>query len=134
MASSSAVGSLIQLSPELRLAQAISEFAQALDDASKQRFMSLQAQHAKSTPSYSEVISCTEELNREGARRHAGWTPAAGTRVGGFLRRIQQFAAIGDVLIGGAQNLVASGVWTAVRATLEVGLWHELQQFRDEEY
>jgi len=108
------------LPADLRLAQAISEFAQGLDGPSKQRFRELQVGFATATPSATDVIKLTEELNREGAKRHASWQPAAGTRVGGFLRRLQQFAASGDVLIGGSQNLIASGVWASVRAMLEV--------------
>lgn len=109
-----------QLAPELRLAQAVSEFAQALDGTRKQEFMRLQAQCASATPTASEVIMMTEQLNREGARRHESWTPAAGTRLGGFLSRIQKFAEAGDVLIGGTQSLIALGVWTALRVSLEV--------------
>lgn len=109
-----------QLAPELRLAQAISEFAQALDGRRKQEFMKFQAQCAGSAPALSEVIMMTEQLNREGARRHASWTPATGTRLGGFLSRMQKFAEAGDVLIGGTQSLIASGVWTALRVSLEV--------------
>jgi len=109
------------LPADLRLAQAVSEFAQALDGPTKQRFRELQVQLTAAAPSATDVIRLTEQLNREGVKRHASWQPAAGTRVGGFLRRLQQFAASGDVLIGGSQNLIASGVWASVRAMLEVG-------------
>ena len=111
------------LPAELRLAQAISEFALNLDDAGKQKFQQLQVQLSRTAPpSPADVIALTEDLNREGASRHASWRPAAGTRIGGFLRRIQQFAAFGDIFIGGSQNLIASGVWATVRAMLEVTL------------
>lgn len=108
------------LPANLRLAQAVSEFAQVLDDPSKQKFRELQVQLSTTSPTNADVIKLTEELNREGAKRHASWRPAEGTRAGGFLRRIQQFAASGDVLIGGSQNLIASGVWATVRTMLEV--------------
>ena len=108
------------LQADLRLVQAVSEFARILDDTDKQRFRELQTQLSVSAPSAADVISLTEELNREGAKRHASWRPAAGARLGGFLRRLQQFAAFGDVFIGGSQNLIATGVWAAVRAMLEV--------------
>ncbi|KAK3950453.1 hypothetical protein QBC32DRAFT_399480 [Pseudoneurospora amorphoporcata] len=113
-----------QLSPELKLYQAVGEFAQALDGEKKQDFMRLQARCAGSPPTAFDVIRMTEELNREGARRHAAWTPAPGTRLGGFLSRIQKFAEAGDVLIGGTQSLIASGVWTAVRVSLEAAVGH----------
>ncbi|KAK0646727.1 hypothetical protein B0T16DRAFT_458614 [Cercophora newfieldiana] len=115
------------LPADLRLAQAISEFAQILDGPSKQRFRELQVQLTTASPSANDVIRLTEELNRDGAKRHASWQPATGTRVGGFLRRLQQFAASGDVLIGGSQNLIASGVWASVRAMLEASVgYHTL--------
>ncbi|KAM7197787.1 hypothetical protein V8F20_006460 [Naviculisporaceae sp. PSN 640] len=109
-----------QLPADVRLGQAVSEFAQRLGSGSSQSFCQLQVQLARSGPlSPADVISLTEQLNREGAKRHPAWRPAAGTRIGGFLRRIQQFAAFGDIFIGGSQNLVASGVWATVRAMLE---------------
>lgn len=120
---------LAQLPPELRLAQAVSEFAQTLNGEGKRDFMKLQAQCASSAPTASDVIKMTEKLNREGARRHASWTPAAGTRLGGFLSRLQKFAEAGDVLIGGSQSLIASGVWTAVRVALEVCITTPGSQF-----
>ncbi|KAK3693436.1 hypothetical protein B0T22DRAFT_487138 [Podospora appendiculata] len=107
--SSNALAAPGRLSPELRLAQAISEFAQGLDDASKQKFRQLQVQLANSAPTLEDVIKLTEQLNREGQKKHAPWRPATGIRMGGFLRRIQQFAAFGDTVIGGGQNLIASG-------------------------
>lgn len=108
------------LPANLRLAQAVSQFAQVLDDPARQKFRELRVQLAATAPTTADVIKLTEELNREGARRHASWRPAEGTRAGGFLRRIQQFAASGDVIIGGSQNLIASGVWATVRTMLEV--------------
>lgn len=111
------------LPAELRLAQAISEFALNLDDAGKQKFQQLQVQLSRTIPpSPADVIALTEDFNREGASRHSSWRPAPGTRIGGFLRRIQPFAVFGDILIGGSQNLIASGVWATVRAMLEVTL------------
>ncbi|KAM7190456.1 hypothetical protein V8F33_009439 [Rhypophila sp. PSN 637] len=116
-----------QLSAEVRLGQTISEFAQCLDIAGKQAFQKLQVQLAQTGPlSPADVITLTEQLNREGAKRHAAWRPAAGTRIGGFLRRIQQFAAFGDILIGGSQNLIASGVWATVRVMLEATICHHV--------
>jgi hypothetical protein len=41
-------------------------------------------------------------------------------RMTNFLHAVQQFAAIGDVMIGGSQNLIACGVWSLVRMLLLV--------------
>lgn len=107
-----------RLKPEARLGLAISEFAQALDSERRNEFRSMQnTQDAKI--SGRDIIKMTEEINQEGARRHRSWRPH-GTKVGGFLARIQTFATIGDVLVGGSQNLIATGVWSAVRLSLTV--------------
>jgi len=45
-----------------------------------------------------------------------------GPRFTNFLYGVQQFAALGDVLVGGSQNLVACGVWSLVRMSLLVSV------------
>jgi hypothetical protein len=37
------------------------------------------------------------------------------------LQAVQQFAAIGDIVVGGSQNLLACSVWSVVRLMLLVG-------------
>lgn len=107
-----------RLKPEARLGLAISEFAQSLDIERRREFQCKQT--AKETKiSGQDVIKVTEEINQEGARRHRAWRPH-GTKVGGFLSRIQTFASVGDVLIGGSQNIIATSVWSAVRLSLTV--------------
>lgn len=116
---STAVATVGKLKPEIRLAQTISEFSVSLkrhQDDSHIRFKNLQT---RSPPTAMEVLRLTEEINRDGAHRHRSWRPNA-TRLVTVLERIRQFAPIGDVLVGGAQNLLASGVWATVRMTLEV--------------
>lgn len=109
-----------QLKAEVRLGLAISEFVEVLDSKRRREFRSMQtSQDAKI--SGRDIIKMTEEINQEGARRHRSWRPH-GTKVGGFLSRIQTFATIGDVLVGGSQNLIATGIWSAVRLSLTVGI------------
>jgi len=109
-----------QLKPEARLGLALSEFAQALDDNARTKFRNIQTSRSVAPIAVSDVLKFTEELNRKGARLHRGWRPA-GTRLNLFLGRIQAFASIGDVLVGATQNMIVSGVWAAVRLSLEVG-------------
>ncbi|KAK1463181.1 NACHT domain-containing protein [Colletotrichum melonis] len=118
---STAVAAVGKLKPEIRLAQTISEFSVSLkrhQDDFHIRFKNLQT---RSPPTAMEVLQLTEEINRDGAHRHRSWRPNA-TRLVTVLERIRQFAPIGDVLVGGAQNLLASGVWATVRMTLEISL------------
>ncbi|RFN45421.1 nacht domain-containing protein, partial [Fusarium flagelliforme] len=116
---SSAVGFTARLKPEIRLAQAISEFSTCLQNKNQRaRFKNL---HSQSPPSPDDIIRLTEEINRDGARSHRLWRPY-GTRLVAILERMRQFAPIGDVLVGGSQNLIACGVWAAVRLSLETSL------------
>lgn len=108
-----------KLKPEIRLAQAISEFGAALPAKHAVTFRNLQSQ---SRPLTQDVIRVTEELNRDGARSHKGWRPF-GTRLIKILERVQVFVGIGDVLIGGSQNMIACGVWAVVRMSLQVGAY-----------
>ncbi|RSL48775.1 hypothetical protein CEP53_009418 [Fusarium sp. AF-6] len=113
---SSAVGFAAKLKPEIRLAQAISEFNASLSNKNQRtRFKNLKSQ---SPPTSDDIIRITEEINRDGARAHRSWRPC-GTRLVVILERMRQFAPIGDVLVGGSQNLIACGVWAVVRLSLE---------------
>ncbi|KAH8883052.1 hypothetical protein GQ53DRAFT_883522, partial [Thozetella sp. PMI_491] len=106
------------LTPEVRLAQAISEFALILPTKERVVFRSLQR---SSEPSPADIIRLTEEINRDGARMHRGWQHQA-TRLVAILDRVQMFAKVGDVLIGGSQSMVACGVWAVVKLALQKDL------------
>lgn len=43
-----------------------------------------------------------------------------GPRFTNVLQAVQQFAALGDIVVGGSQNIIACGVWSLVRTTLLV--------------
>jgi len=113
---SKALAQAAKLKAEVRLAQALSEFSACLDDKRRTTFKNWQS---RSPPTAADVIRLTEEINGEGSRRHRGWRPY-GTRLVGVLGRIQACSQFGDILIGGSQNLIASGVWAAVRLGLFV--------------
>ena len=109
-----AVRQTANLKPELRLAQAISEFEADLSDEQKQQY-----RQDKSKPLHSDdVMRLTAEIDRsmliQGSRR------CFGPRLTNFLHGVQQFASIGDIVIGGSQCLPAIGVWTLVRFSLMV--------------
>ncbi|KAM7212606.1 hypothetical protein V8F06_012027 [Rhypophila decipiens] len=110
-----------RLKPEARLGVALSEFAEALEEKQKRRFLQMRVQSNKFAPSAEDVIRMTEELNREGARLHKTWQPYS-TRLGAFPTGLQSLASLGDVVIGGSQNLIACGVWFAVRACLQASI------------
>ncbi|KAH6664799.1 hypothetical protein F5X68DRAFT_143782 [Plectosphaerella plurivora] len=115
-----AIAAAGKLKPEIRLAQAVSEFGASLAPKHAVAFKNF---HSQSRPVPQDAIRITEELNRDGARSHRGWKPF-GTRLVKILERVQVFTSIGDVLIGGSQNMIACGVWAVVRVSLTLATSH----------
>lgn len=99
---------------EIRLQQALNGFITDLDTDRKTKFLADQVACTKRLPEPGDVLLVVAQLNAKAARSNFG------PRVQSILQAAQQFAAIGDVLVGGTQNLIACGVWTAVRFTLQV--------------
>lgn len=109
---SQAIFSEGRLKPELRLAQAISEFEASLIDQQKAQFRLQKSQ----PPGINDVMRLTAEVDRsiKGSRRSYGprWT--------NFLEGVQRYASTGDVLVGGSQYLPACAIWAVVRFSLMV--------------
>lgn len=110
---STAIVQLSRLKPELRLADAISQFEAELSSDQKATLRTDRSRFQNAPPDPSDVMRLTAEIDRAGRR-------CFGPRMTNFLQAVQQFAAIGDVLIGGSQNLIACGVWALVRMSLLV--------------
>lgn len=111
------VGSAGQLKPEARLGQAVVQFEASLTKEQKASFEAGRIQAQNYPPGISDVMRLTAEIDFQG--RKAG-RRCFGPRMTKVLESVQQFASIGDVIIGGSQNLVACGVWSLVRVTLLV--------------
>jgi hypothetical protein len=62
------------------------------------------------------------EIDRRVTRKMGGGR-CFGLRMTNFLCDIQQFATIGDVIIGGSQNFIACGVWSLVRLSLLISVY-----------
>ena len=108
-----------RLKPEIRLAQAVSEFEADLSSQQKASFRVQRSQSLSSPPDSSDVMRLTAEMDRNMFSK-SGLRRCFGPRMTAFLQAVQQFAALGDVIIGGSQNLIACGVWSLVRMTLLV--------------
>jgi hypothetical protein len=117
---SEALGKASSLKPEIRLAQAVSEFEAGLTREQKSRFRTLKSQSVTTVPTPSDVMRLTAEFDRCMSKKYGG--QCFGPRFTNFLEGAQQFAALGDVVIGGSQNLIACGVWSLVRMTLLVSI------------
>lgn len=112
-----AIRQAAQLKPEIRLGVAVSNFAASLGAEDRTSFRNLQSQ--PEGPRASDVSRLTEDINRKGSRLHRSWKPY-GTRVQSLLSQVQALAIAGDAMVGGAQNVIASGVWAVVRVSLTV--------------
>lgn len=117
--SASIIAKAAALKPEIRLAQAVSEFEASLSEQNKAAFRSYRSQSWGKAPNPSEVMRFTAELDRRAAQQ-AGGGQCFGPRLTNILQAAQQFAALGDIVIGGSQNIVACGVWSLLRFTLLV--------------
>jgi hypothetical protein len=110
-----------RLRPEIRLAQAVSQFEADLSSEHKAAFHTYRSQSHNSPPSHSDVMRLTAEIDRRASGKVGGGR-CFGPRLINVLQAVQQFAALGDVIVGGSQNIIACGVWSLVRMTLLVGV------------
>jgi ankyrin repeat domain-containing protein 50 len=61
----------------------------------------------------------TAEVDRCASKMGSGGR-CFGPRLTNVLQAVQQFAALGDIIVGGSQNMIACGVWSLIRLTLLV--------------
>jgi ankyrin repeat domain-containing protein 50 len=115
------LASASRLKPEIRLAQAISEFEADLSREQKTTYHAYKSESLEFPPDLSDVMQLTAEIDRQSSGK-AGGRRCFGTRLTNFLKGVQQFAALGDVVLGGSQNIIACGVWSLVRMSLLVGV------------
>ncbi|RDH21211.1 ankyrin [Aspergillus niger ATCC 13496] len=101
-----------RLKPEVRLGQAISEFQADCSSREKATLRSYQA--AGIPPSIRDVMQLTAEVNRSAGLQGRCF----GSRLTNILQAVQEFAALGDIVLGGSQSLLACGIWALVRMSL----------------
>jgi hypothetical protein len=107
------------LKPEIRLAQAVSQFEADLSSHQKATFRTYRFQTQNDPPDARDVMRLTAEIDRHTGGKSGGGR-CFGPRMTNFLYAVQKFAAIGDVIVGGSQNLIACGIWSIVRISLLV--------------
>lgn len=107
-----------RLSPELRLAQATSNFQKDLSIDEKRDILTTE----KITPGPEDVMRLTAEIDRNSVGKTLESKRCYGLRTTKFLLVIQEFAAVVDVAAGGSQIPVVGGVWSIVRFILLVDL------------
>lgn len=114
------LASASRLKPEIRLAQAVSQFEADLSNEQKTTFHTYRSQSLDSSPNSSDVMRLTAEIDRRASAKVGN--RCFGPRFTNFLQVVQQFAALGDIVVGGSQNIIACGVWSLVRMLLLVSV------------
>ena len=115
------LANISRLKPEIRLAQAVSQFEADLSSEQKATFRTYRSQSCDSPPDPKDVMRLTAEIDRQASGK-VGGRRCFGPRLINFLQAVQQYAALGDIVVGGAQNIIACGVWSLVRMSLLVGV------------
>ena len=107
-----------KLKPDIRLAHAVSQFEADLSPQDKRELQTYRQQMSKDPPNPSDVMRLTAQIDSLASRK--GCRRCFGPRFTNVLQAVQQFAALGDVIVGGSQNIIACGVWSLVRTSLLV--------------
>ena len=115
-----ALGLAPKLKPEIRLAQAVSEAEAGLPENQKAVFRGYKSQSCQSPPKPSDVMQLTAGIDSCAAGGKAGGR-CVGPRLTNILHAVQQFADLGDLIVGKNQNIVACTIWALVRISLLVG-------------
>lgn len=104
------------LKPEIKLAQALSEFDAILSDDQKTRLRDYRGQ---SPPNPTDVIRFTAEIDRDNSRNRKS-RQCVGTRLTNVLQGVQQFSSVVDSIVGSSQSQIAGAIWGTVKLSLQV--------------
>lgn len=104
---------------ESRLQQSLDSFTRDLTPDQRRDFLQDRQFFRQRYPDENDVFVFVAKLN---SNRASQKQLCYGPRFLNILQVAQQFAAVGDILVGGSQNLIASGVWATVRAALLVSV------------
>ncbi|KAI9040101.1 NACHT domain protein [Aspergillus affinis] len=112
------------LDAEILLAHVVSEFEADLSHDQKVGFNAEQSRLIHEPPTFKDVIEVTEKIDRKWSKRMTQGR-CLGARTTNFLQCVQQFAALGDIIIGGSQHIIACGVWTLLALNLHTVAYFE---------
>ena len=102
-----------KLKAEVRVRRAISEFEATLSDEKKIAFRSERDAARQNPPGPMDIKRFLAQIDKQPGQPY-------GRRFKKVLELIQQFLTLGDLMVGGSQNIIACGVWSVVRLTLIV--------------
>lgn len=95
-------------------------FEAALRKHDPQMSIRFQLMCKNKAPGLGDLVSTVDDIVKAANKRHPTNNRTFATRFIKLLERVKDFATIGDVFVGGAQNMVVSGVWGTVRLAIEV--------------
>ncbi|KAM0282140.1 hypothetical protein ACHAQH_003180 [Verticillium albo-atrum] len=84
------------LKAEIRLFDAVSKFATALETSELEKHKATFKNIRTSSPTAHDVVRLTEVINRDGQRLHKTWWPC-GTRLLAVFEQIHTFTKSGDI-------------------------------------
>lgn len=125
---SDALANASRLKPDVRLAEAVSKFVADLSNEQKTTFHAYRSKPRHCPPDPKDVMRLTAEIDRQAFGKASG-RRCVGPRLTNFLQAVQQYAALGDVIMGATQNLIAAGVWSLVRLSLLVSIFQHISNF-----
>jgi ankyrin repeat domain-containing protein 50 len=101
---------------EIRLALALSHFEADLPPSQKAAYIADKAQFLSTPPDIDDVRRVTAEIDSKMGSGQRCYGP----RFTNALQAVQQFAALGDIVLGASQNIIACSVWAVARTILLV--------------
>ena len=104
------------LKPQIKLAQALSEFEAVLTDDEKTK---LRGYRRQPPPSSIDVLRFTAEIDRDASRNRKS-RQCVGTRLTNVLHAVQQFTTLVDFIVGSSHSQIAGALWGTVRISLQV--------------
>ncbi|KAF5614004.1 NACHT domain protein, partial [Fusarium sp. NRRL 25303] len=97
----------------------LTEFAKSLQKLDKDMLRRFEASF---TPDADSVIMTVMEISKIAEKRCPNSQRDYATFSTNLFSLLQRFAPIGDIIVGGAQNLAISGAWSAIRLGIEISL------------
>lgn len=104
------------LKPEIKLAQALSEFEAVLPEDQK---IKLRTYRRQSPPNSTDVIRFTAEIDRDAGRNRKS-RKCLGPRLTNVLHAVQQFSTVVDLMVGNSQSQIACAIWGTIKVSLQV--------------
>ncbi|EXJ60980.1 hypothetical protein A1O7_05133 [Cladophialophora yegresii CBS 114405] len=103
------------LKPEIKLAQALSEFEAILQGTDKEQFRSLRSGQP---PVVADVMKVTAAVDSKNSHRRS--RRCFGPRLTSVLESVQHFSTVVDIIVGGSQCFLARAIWGTLRMTLQI--------------